>query len=80
MYIHIKSHSPTEFHMSSTEPTKKNASRHSPTTVQFVARVPRDLHSSFHGTCHQLGFNASEVLRSLMESFVRMNQAEVKNG
>lgn len=66
--------------MSSTEPTKKSASRHSPTTVQFVARVPRDLHSSFHGTCHQLGFNASEVLRSLMESFVRMNQAEGKNG
>lgn len=66
--------------MSSTESTKKNASRHSPNTVQFVARVPRDLHISFHGACNQLGFNASEVLRSLMESFVRMNQTEDKNG
>lgn len=56
---------------------KKKVSRHE--TVQVVFRVPEGVRGSFQDTCQELGYNASEVLRSLMTSFVRLNQDGRKN-
>lgn len=56
-------------------------SQHSPESMQLSCRIPRTLHIAFYRTCEQHGFTGSDVLRSLMESFVaRAGDKVVTNG
>lgn len=50
--------------------SSRKPSQHSPESIQLSCRIPRALHATFYNTCKQHGFTGSDVLRSLMESFV----------
>ncbi len=47
---------------------------HDPSAIQLSARVPRELHAHFYAACRARGVTGSDMLRSLMESFVRVTE------
>lgn len=51
-------------------------SRHHLASIQLAVRVPRHLHTLFYAACAQQGYTGSEVLRSLMENFVRLSEEQ----
>lgn len=43
-------------------------------TIQLSARAVRELHEPFYAACREKGVTGSDILRSLMESFVRITR------
>lgn len=61
--------------------SSRKPSPHNPESIQLSCRIPRTLHIAFYRACEKHGFTGSDVLRSLMESFVaRAADKEAANG
>jgi hypothetical protein len=53
--------------------------RDNPASIQLAVRVPCHLHALFYAACAQQGYTGSEVLRSLMHTFVQLTEEQTRH-